>query len=799
MMHSEGAGQTSTPTQSSATTCANENHTGHTARKSSMVVPVHISHIDNPAKSKVVFAMLDTQSDTSFITDRTAEDLGIVGKEAHLSLSTMTSSGKIIKCRRYDGLQIRGFNEHSEIALPGLFSRQSIPIKREHIPCAEMIDGWPHLESLRHHIIPKTNCEVGLLIGYNCSKAILPKEVISNQDNPNSPFALKTDLGWSIVGIINHSPEIETDSIGFSHRVAATKVTGSQIILPNSAKEIVSPSDCLRALESDFANRAQLGEGTSLDERLFIKTMKENILVDSSSHYSMPLPFNKNKNSLFDNKYLVLDRASSLKKKLERDPSYHKYTQFMDDMIVKGFAEEVPKRAGRREGHVWYVPHFGVFHKTKGNLRVVFDCAAKYRGVSLNDTLLKGPDYINPLIGILCRFRKHPVAFGCDVEKMFYCFHVHPEDQDYLRFLWWKGGNTKLPLTTYRMTTHLFGAISSPACATFGLRYIAREFTTYGADVRQFITDDFYVDDGLKSVNSVEEAISLVERTVALCKTRGVRLHRFSSNAEGLLRALPDSECAVKSESLNLDLEEYPTERVLGVLWDIKSDTFRFKITANKNPQTKREILSVTSGIFDPLGWIAPFTLQARLILQRLCRDGTDWDNEVQPSILSNWNQWYQETNLLSNLNITRCWQREEYGRLSTIEFHHFADTSEDGYGACSYLRTVNSSGVASAHLVMAKARVAPSASITIPRLELMAAVVAARLSVTIDKELRLERAQHFFWTDSKIVLGYFRNDARRFKIFVSNRVRRFRISAGHLSGDTFPAGTIQPIWPAEV
>ena len=254
-----------------------------------------------------------------------------------------------------------------------------------------------------------------------------------------------------------------------------------------------------------------------------------------------------------------------------------------------------------------------------------------------------------------------------------------------------------------------------------------------------------------------------------------MRLHKFSSNSAVLLNSLPESECAVKSESLDLNLDEFPTERVLGILWDIKSDSFRFKITANKSPQTRREILSITSGIFDPLGWISPFTLRARMILQRLCRDGTDWDDEVQAPMLSLWNEWYRDTRLLSYLSINRCWQHESYERLVSIELHHFADASEDGYGACSYLRTVNSLGQVSVHLVMAKARVTPTASTTIPRLELMAAVVAARLSALLDKELRLNSVHHFFWTDSNIVLGYIRNDSRRFKIFVANRVQEIQ------------------------
>lgn len=111
----------------------------------------------------------------------------------------------------------------------------------------------------------------------------------------------------------------------------------------------------------------------------------------------------------------------------------------------------------------------------KKKIRVVFDCSAKYEGTALNDHLLAGPDLTNGLTGVLCRFCKHSIALICDVEKMFHRFHVSPEDRDYLRFLWWEGGDTKAKPKEYRMRVHLFGAASSPGCADYGMKYLASQ------------------------------------------------------------------------------------------------------------------------------------------------------------------------------------------------------------------------------------------------------------------------------------------------------------------------------------
>lgn len=131
---------------------------------------------------------------------------------------------------------------------------------------------------------------------------------------------------------------------------------------------------------------------------------------------------------------------------------------------------------------------------------------------------------MNMLVGVLCRFRKEPVAFVCDIEQMFHQFKVNVEHRNYLRFLWWDDANFSKDPTTYRMTVHLFGAVSSPGCANFGLRQAATDGELqFGSDVANFIKRDFYVDDGLKSVATAEEAISLIERSKELCCGSGLR------------------------------------------------------------------------------------------------------------------------------------------------------------------------------------------------------------------------------------------------------------------------------------
>ena len=169
----------------------------------------------------------------------------------------------------------------------------------------------------------------------------------------------------------------------------------------------------------------------------------------------------------------------------------------------------------------------------------MFDCSATFKEHSLNANLLQGPDLTNKLVGVLCRFRQGKIAFTCDIEQMFHQFFVHKEHRDYLRFLWWKNEQMTEPMM-YRMCVHLFGPTSSPGCANFGLKQIATDNeSTFGKNVADFLRKDFYVDDGLKSVSSVTEAVDMIKRSQAIRKSGGLQFHKISSNSMEVLSAIP--------------------------------------------------------------------------------------------------------------------------------------------------------------------------------------------------------------------------------------------------------------------
>ena len=736
-----------------------------------MVVPVYVS-TRNTDKEVLVYALLDTQSDTTFVSEETVSQLVSSPENVSLKLSTMSGT-RVLDSKKYKDLEIRGLQSETRIHLPTAYSKEQIPMTREHIPTTETARQWPHLSHLVDKVLPLMNCEVGLLVGVNCPRALAPMNLAVGKDD--EPFGIETALGWSIVG--GADPDLIGNDV-IAHRIVTREVT---------------PPEILQAIEEDFSITSP-SKPISQEDRQFLKIMEENIHRNSEGFYEMPLPF-KERPKMPNNRQMAEKRLEHLKKKFKKDKGYYDdYKQFITKVLDQGAAEEVPVAELHKEGDsIWYLPHHGVYNPRKPEkIRVVFDASASYCHTVLNDKLLQGPDLINSLPGVLTRFRRHPIALTCDIESMFHRFKVNPEDRDFLRFLWWSDGDTSKEVKDFRMTVHLFGARSSPACANFALRQIAKDHKSdYNQTVYDFISKDFYVDDGLHSSESVKEAIDLAQLARQVCASGKVRLHKFASNSREVMEAIPDSERS--KEMSNRDLAWHlPVERTLGVEWNLELDSFQFRINFKEAPVTRRNILSSVASIYDPLGFLAPVTLVGKRIVQQLCVQGYSWDDPVPEDIDAEWHKWKSDLVSLKEIIITRCYKPKDFGKPQQVELHNFSDASIVSYGQCTYIRQVDVDGNVHCSLVMAKSRVAPTKVMTIPRLELTAAVLSTKMSRFLNEELDLE-FKEFFWTDSKVVLGYIANESRKFHVFVANRIERIKESSTtdqwrHVSSEENPA-----------
>ncbi|XP_055623063.1 uncharacterized protein LOC129766521 [Toxorhynchites rutilus septentrionalis] len=372
------------------------------------------------------------------------------------------------------------------------------------------------------------------------------------------------------------------------------------------------------------------------------------------------------------------------------------------------------------------------------------------------------------ILGVLIRFREGMYAVAGDIREMFYQVRTREEDQDALRFLFRDENQT---MGHYVMQVMIFGATCSPACA----QYIKNKNADLYHDKYPQAVEAIkamYVDDLLDSYHSIEEAMKTVNQIIKINDNAHFELRNFISNNHEILKALPENRISPSCERKEFEEKTAKSERVLGVFWDIKSDSVQYKINEIncEHIPTKREALSKVARVFDPLGLIAHLTIGGKLLMQEIWKDGTIWDEKIPQRLVPRWKQWIFKLKTAVKLEIPRCYSTK-LSNPSKIELHVFMDASEDAFAAAAAYIRVECNQEVDISLITAKTRVAPTKGMTIPRLELQAAVLGTRLANTVKMETRLKFDKQVMWSDSTTVLAWIRSDHKKYKQFVQNRL----------------------------
>ena len=253
----------------------------------------------------------------------------------------------------------------------------------------------------------------------------------------------------------------------------------------------------------------------------------------------------------------------------------------------------------------------------------------------------------------------------------------------------------------------------------------------------------------------------------------GFHLTKWCSNDRKVLAVVPEPERA--KSVFNLELDQLPTQSALGLKWDIEDDKFVWEVSdklmsaTSKVPLTKRGMVSVVYSLFDPPGFIAPYIMKAKLLLQTLNRKEIGWDEPVKDAECLQWERWIDDLVKLREVKIDRCFKPKGFGKVQKTQLHLFSDASREGYSAAAYLRLKDVTG--KIHCIIGKARLAPIKKISIPRLELTAAVISVKLGHAIRDELDVAANKSVYWTDSTSRLKCIHNQTKRFHTSESNRL----------------------------
>lgn len=483
--------------------------------------------------------------------------------------------------------------------------------------------------------------------------------------------------------------------------------------------------------------------------------------------YEVALPWKKGEKvaELLNNKKEAQIRLQGLSRKLDKDPFLKScYNNALSEMEVNGVIEEVPaSEIDPDPSPVFYLPHRPVVKEASSTTKVrpVFDAsAAGVNSVSLNDCLETGPSLIPSLVEILIRFRRWQVAMTADLTKAFLQIKLRKPDQDVHRFLWEVDGAVRV-MRFLRVT---FGNKASPFLLNATIRY---HLSKYPPDkVIQELQENMYVDDWLSGADSEAEVCDMFTEAKAVMAHAGMTLAKWKSNSKYIMEKMYGD--AFESDEVQVE------SKVLGVKWNPDTDSFSFDgINLPSNLViTKRVVLSCIARIFDPVGFLTPFTIAAKVLFQKLWQMGLSWDEEVLDEVGSCFFKWLNGLTSLKSLQIFRCYSSTAWSQSQVIELHSFGDASELAYGAVVFLLFRKSNGQVSTSLVTSKARVAPLKKITLPRLELLGSLLAARLLVFVRKALRLSsNVVYRCWTDSTVALAWIKGNPWQWKQFVANRV----------------------------
>lgn len=709
------------------------------------------------------YALLDEGSTVSLINEEISIKLGLTGPIEKLNLrwtndmlNTIENSQKVSVeiCGTYSGAKMFKLNNARTI------KNLSLPIQT--IDVQKVNEKWPYLKNVSFESM--TNAKPMVLIGQDNILLTVPRQVIHGKWN--EPVATKTWLGWLVHGRfekpLNQGYVLHLNHLDYDE------------ILHKLVKD--SFADDYYGVENSFSKKI-----LNREEKDAIKIMEETTsrINNDRTRFETGLLW-KDKNSILpESKTMALKRLYSVEKKLAKENLSEKYDKIISEYQEKNFCIKLSSEEAKLENSkTWYLPHFPVINPNKpGKVRMVFDAAAKSFGKCLNDFLSTGPDLLKPLPGIIWKFRQRQIAIIGDIKEMFPQVKIRLQDQSSQRFLW-RSMETNREPDTYQMTSMIFGASCSPASAQYVKNRNAEEFREEYPEAFKAITQRHYMDDYLDSVKSEEEAIKRINEVQEIHSRGGFLICNWLSSSDAVLQHIPE-KLRAKNKCLQLNANnENLIERVLGLLWNAKFDCFTFSTDFNKIDKTivsgiirptKRQVLKLVMSIYDPLGFLSHFIVKARILLQEIWKSEIGWDDELTDTINIKWLKWITELTKINTVKIPRCYTTNLDETIS-IELHTFCDASEKAMAAVSYFRFEYSNRI-EVSFITSKIRVAPLKNLTIPRLELKAAVLASRLVKTIKEEHEFKIDKTTLWSDSKTVLCWIRSETCKFKQYVANRI----------------------------
>ncbi|XP_073956544.1 uncharacterized protein [Choristoneura fumiferana] len=590
-----------------------------------------------------------------------------------------------------------------------------------------------------------------------------------NQPGPIDVL-IGADLFWNILGNEQYSlgingPKLRNSHLGWIISGPICPIMSNKDIHCNHVVTSRSNNENIENLITKFWELEEVPKGTMMNdgESRCESNFRATTTRTTEGRFSVRLPLKESADCLGDTYNLAKQRFIKLEKRLKRNSTLKvQYTKFINEYADLKHLSFSNSNHNFNLNPCYYLCHHAVFKQESEStkLRVVFDGSApSTSGYSLNDILLVGPNVQDSLFSILIRARQYKYLLTGDIEKMYRQVLVD-EDDRHLQLILWRE-NESQPIQTLILNTLTYGTASASYLSTRCLWQLGEEQND--ELIKNIIQKDFYVDDLITGSNDLKQLIHIRNSISEALSSGCFNLRKYKSNCQSILENIENNK------QDNFTISE--SSSTLGLGWNPCSDTLHFPIkhcTIQNKEITKRVIMSNSFKIFDPLGILSPVVIIPKIMLQRLWQQKLDWDQPVPEGIKADWIKFCDNLKYLTNLQIPRLVLGDS---PKTIELHSFSDASQIAYGACIYMRTISHNDEVKVKLLCSKSKVAPLKPTTIPRLELCAALLAAKLTKSVQESLRYQPDKIVHWCDSSVVLAWIKGDVTRLKIFVANRI----------------------------
>ncbi|XP_061395049.1 uncharacterized protein LOC133330652 [Musca vetustissima] len=509
-------------------------------------------------------------------------------------------------------------------------------------------------------------------------------------------------------------------------------------------------------------------------ENIYKNTVKRN----SEGRYVVDLPFKEElqaKAAFTSNRFIALSQFLRNEQSMSRKPEFKAmYDSVIQEYLSLGHMELVESIPSNNKP-CFYLPHHGVFkpESVTTRLRVVFNGSCPTAtGKSLNDWLYVGPVLQKDIISLILQWRLYKFVFNADISKMYRQILINPKHANFQRIVYRPSPDEEIK--DYKLKTVTFGLNCAPYLALRTLQQLAQDEEDRFPIGAKILRENMYVDDVLVGTHSIAEAMLAKGQLISILESAGFNLRKWTSNDKEIIKDLP------RDHLLNgefLDFDDKSLAKTLGIRWNAVSDTFYFMADdiKSKHSFTKRRVLSVIARLFDPLGWLAPVLITAKIFMQQLWLDDIKWDDELKTLSLLKWKSFLETYTDINKIEIPR-WIK--YSPECTLQFHGFCDSSELAYAAVLYAR-VEIGNIISTNILVSKTKVAPIKKVSLPRLELCGALLLAELVHTFLPQLGMEKHTLCLWSDSTIVLAWLKKPSNTWTTFVANRVAKIQEMVG--------------------